>query len=61
MLANYNDGTQFYLTDVPMKSYCTTIFRSSKLYLSTHIIVFQLLKLAISEFKNSHFQNYAAE
>ena len=28
-----------------MKSYCTTIFRSSKLYLSTHIIVFQLLEI----------------
>ena len=41
---NYNDGTQVYLTDVPMKSYCTTIFRSSKLYLSTHIIVFQLFE-----------------
>ena len=28
-----------------MKSYCTTIFRSSKLYLSTHIIAFQLLEI----------------
>ena len=44
MFGNYNDGTQFYLTDFPMKSYCTTIFRSSKLHLSTHIIVFQFFE-----------------
>ena len=48
MFANYNDGRSRFLShwrDVPMKNYCTKIFRSSKLYLSTHIIVFQCFEI----------------